>query len=209
MREYGEYIETESRRLTQLINNILDFAKIESEAKTYELAPTDLGALLADTLRALQVSLGHKGFVLRYEPAADALPPLPLDADALRQAVSNLVDNAVKYSAAPGEVVVRLRRDGAEARIEVADRGIGISREEQSRIFERFHRVSTGLVHDIKGSGLGLSIVRHIVQAHGGRVSVRSQVGEGSTFTLHLPLAAAAAAARPADAATAAVAREV
>ena len=81
------------------------------------------------------------------------------------------------------------RRDG-EARIAVSDRGIGISRDEQKKIFERFHRVSTGLVHDVKGSGLGLSIVAHIAEAHGGRVSVDSDPGRGSTFTIHLPLSA-------------------
>ena len=96
--EYGEYIENESRRLTQLINNILDFSKIESEAKTYELAPTDLGAVMEVTLRTLEVSLKHKGFTLHYDPPSAPIPTLALDGDAIGQAVANLVDNAVKYS---------------------------------------------------------------------------------------------------------------
>ncbi len=187
-REYGEYIETESQRLTQLINNILDFSKIESEAKTYRLTPTDLEAVLSDTLRTLEVGLKHKGFDLRYEPPGATIPPLRLDAEAIAQAVTNLVDNAVKYSGSSTDITVSLTRSDGEVQIAVKDGGIGISPQEQSRIFERFHRVSTGLVHDIKGSGLGLSIVTHIIQAHGGTVTVRSETARGSVFTLHLPL---------------------
>jgi len=114
---------------------------------------------------------------------------MDLDAGAIRQAVANLVDNAAKYSNDTQPIGVRLVCADGEARIEVRDHGVGISREEQKRIFDRFHRVGTGLVHDVKGSGLGLSIVSHVVKAHGGRVSVDSEPGRGSTFTLHLPIA--------------------
>ena len=187
-REYGEYIETESRRLTQLINNILDFAKIESEVKTYEMEPADIESVLSDTLRSLTVSLRHKGFRLNFDRPATRIPPVNIDREAIVQAVANLVDNAVKYSGKATEVSVALARDNGTVHIAVRDNGIGISEEEQARIFERFHRVSTGLIHDIKGSGLGLSIVNHIVNAHGGQVTVDSGVGTGSTFTIHLPI---------------------
>jgi two-component system phosphate regulon sensor histidine kinase PhoR len=102
--------------------------------------------------------------------------------------VANLLDNAVKYSNDERSIEVTLGRTNGEAVISVTDHGIGIPRDEQERIFERFHRVSTGLVHDVKGSGLGLSLVRHIAEAHGGSVTVESEVGKGSTFTIHLPL---------------------
>jgi signal transduction histidine kinase len=201
IREYGEFIETESRRLTQLINNILDFSKIESGAKTYQFDEVDLSDVMSDTLRSLEVSLKHKGFALTYESPADPLPLLTIDPDAIAQAVANLIDNAVKYSNGANRIKVGLERRPDEMVISVRDYGIGISRDEQEKIFERFHRVSTGLVHDVKGSGLGLSIVSHIVSAHGGKVEVESELGKGSTFSIHLPLGAKSRGAVPLTAA--------
>jgi signal transduction histidine kinase len=187
IREYGEYIETESSRLTQLINNILDFSKIESGAKTYNFEPTDVAEVVCDTLRTLEVSLRHKGFSIRQEQQDSPLPVLNLDADSVAQALANLIDNAVKYSDGATEIDVTLSRRGDSVIIAVTDGGIGISRDAQKKIFDRFHRVGTGLVHDVKGSGLGLSIVDHIVKAHGGKVTVESEPGRGSTFKIHLP----------------------
>ncbi len=201
VREYGEYIETESRRLSQLINNILDFSKIESGGKVYQLEPANLEEVVADAIRTFQVRLEHSGFTVTLDRPAIPLPPVPIDRGAIAQAVCNLVDNAVKYSAGSRLVEVGLARDGGAAKdspedsgnpgvvVWVRDRGIGISREEQRKIFDRFHRVGTSLVHDVKGNGLGLAIVQHIVEAHHGQVTVESAPGEGSTFRLHLPLA--------------------
>ncbi len=188
IREYGEYIETESRRLTQLINNILDFSKIESGGKTYRFQEGDVHQVVTETLRTFQVRLEHSGFRIDLQMPDELLPTLRMDRQALTQAVANLLDNAVKYSRDSKEIRVRLHRAGEWVTIAVQDRGMGISRDEQQKIFERFHRVSTGLVHDVKGSGLGLAIVSHIVQAHGGKVTVDSEPGKGSTFTIHLPL---------------------
>ncbi len=188
IREYGEYIETESRRLTRLVNNILDFSKIESGAKTYDLQPADLADLVGRTIRTLSVSLRHKGFDLRYEPPERPLPAVAVDRNAVGQALANLIDNAVKYSGDARQVRVALREVGGAVHVDVEDDGVGISPDEQTKIFDRFHRVSTGLVHDVKGSGLGLSIVSHVAQAHGGRVLVDSEPGRGSRFTLVLPV---------------------
>ena len=187
-REYGEYIETESRRLTQLVNNILDFASIESGRKTYQFERCDVREVVCGTLKTFGVRLRQSGFDIVLQGAENPLPPARIDPGAIAQSLSNLLDNAVKYSNGKTDITVSLRRDGEWIVISVTDQGIGIPRDEQRKIFDRFHRVSTGLVHDVKGSGLGLSIVQHIVDAHRGRVTVESRPGEGSTFSIHLPI---------------------
>jgi signal transduction histidine kinase len=186
-REYGDYIETESRRLSQLINNILDFASIESGRKTYQFERCDVREVVCETLKTFGVRLRQNGFNVIVEGAETPLPPARVDTGAIAQSISNLLDNAVKYSNGNRDITVSLKRDGGFIVISVRDQGIGIPRDEQKKIFDRFHRVSTGLVHDVKGSGLGLAIVRHIVEAHRGKVTVESRPGEGSTFSIHLP----------------------
>ncbi|HEX5707592.1 MAG TPA: HAMP domain-containing sensor histidine kinase [Pyrinomonadaceae bacterium] len=200
MREYGEHIETESRRLTQLINNILDFSKIESGRKTYRFEPVCVEELVAETVKTCEVRLKQKGFAVVFEPSSAPLPSATLDRDAVGQALMNLMDNAVKYSeeAERKEIVVRTGREAESVTVSVKDYGVGIPREEHGKIFEKFYRVSTGLVHDVKGSGLGLSLVKHIVEAHRGRVTVESEPGRGSTFTIHLPARAGEEAAEEA-----------
>jgi len=188
IQEYGEYIEAESRRLSGLINNILDFSRIESGRKTYDFTVSDVGEVVAAVLKSFEIRLAPEGFQIQFQGSATPLPPVEMDPDAISQAVHNLLDNAVKYSGESKEISVRLSREDDSVVISVEDHGVGIAGDEQKKIFERFHRVSTGLVHDVKGSGLGLSIVHHIVQAHRGRVTVQSQVGKGSTFSIHLPI---------------------
>ena len=188
IREYGDYIENESRRLTQLINNILDFASIESGRKTYRFERCDVREVVCQTLKTFEVRLRQDGFNIQVEGAQTTLPPARIDAGAIAQSLSNLLDNAVKYSKDRKDIQVSLRRDGDFIVISVQDHGIGIPRDEQQKIFDRFHRIGTGLVHDVKGSGLGLSIVRHIVEAHRGQVTVESRPGEGSVFSIHLPI---------------------
>jgi len=201
--EYGEYIEAESRRLTGLINNILDFSRIESGQKTYRFVQGNVADVVGSTLKTFEIRLRPSGFQIRYEGPEHPLPPITLDPDAIAQAIHNLLDNAVKYSGDSREIIVRLAREADSILIAVRDHGIGIARSEQSRIFERFHRVSTGLVHNVKGSGLGLSIVAHVVQAHDGRITVDSEPGNGSTFTIRLPLQRASAPAATGAAANA------
>jgi signal transduction histidine kinase len=186
--EYGEYIEAESRRLTGLINNILDFSRIESDQKTYRFVRGNVGDVVGVTLKTFEIRLKPSGFHIRYEGPERPLPPIAIDPDAIAQAIHNLLDNAVKYSGDSREIVVRLAHTADAITIAVRDHGIGIARSEQPKIFDRFHRVSTGLVHNVKGSGLGLAIVAHVVQAHHGRITVDSEPGNGSTFTIRLPL---------------------
>ena len=142
-------------------------------------------------VKTFEIRLRSSGFAIEVRGPSSPLPELRVDRDAIRQALFNLLDNAVKYSGDGREIVVHLGHRNGEAVIAVRDRGIGISRQEQQKVFERFHRVGTGLVHDVKGTGLGLAIVEHIVRAHGGEVSIDSEPGVGSTFSIHLPISAA------------------
>jgi signal transduction histidine kinase len=201
MREYGEYIETESRRLTQLINNILDFSRIESGQKSYHFYPTDIRELVADTLKVFEVRLKQDDFKTHFEAAAN-LPRVAVDADAMTQALVNLLDNAAKYSGAARDITLKLAQRDEWVTVAIGDNGVGIPEEDQEKVFERFHRVSTGLVHDVKGSGLGLAIVKHIVEAHSGKVTLDSRPGRGTTFTIHLPALTDAGTERDANATT-------
>jgi len=193
-REYGEYIEAESRRLSRLIDNILDFSRIESGRKEYRFAKSRVEDVVVPLVETFRVRLRSQGFVLAYEGPGEDLGETEIDADAIGQAVYNLLDNAVKYSGDSRAIRIGVRRHGGEVAISVGDGGIGIPREEQGRIFERFHRVGTSLIHDVKGAGLGLAIVHHVMQAHHGRVTVASEPGKGSTFTLWIPVGGAAGA---------------
>jgi signal transduction histidine kinase len=188
--EYYSIIRKESERLTALINNILDFSRIEAGRKEYEFRTTDLAELVTNTLDTYRGQIDEQGFTL--EQSIDSnLPLVRVDREAIARSLVNLVNNALKYSDHDKYLRVRLYRTDGVLKLEVADHGIGIARGEQSKIFEKFYRVGDPLVHNTKGSGLGLSLVRHIAHAHGGEVEVESAPGNGSTFTLTLPLAPA------------------
>jgi signal transduction histidine kinase len=194
--EYHRIINSESRRLTQLINNILDFSKIEAGRKEYQFVESDVAEVVEDVLKSYEYQITSAGFEMTADIAAD-LPQVAIDRDAISQAVLNLVNNAVKYSDDVKKISVRVRRRDGDVAIEVADHGIGIPRSEQEKIFEKFYRVSTGLVHDTKGSGLGLALVKHIVEAHKGKIQIESAPGRGSRFTILIPSNGGETAPRP------------
>jgi signal transduction histidine kinase len=206
--EYYAFLVQECRRLSALIENVLNFARIEQGRKQYELEPTDVAGLLQQTAKLLEPAATAKQVQLALDLPAEALaglePPPLLDGPAVQQALINLIDNALKHSPAGGIVTVGLRgkasnvpagnRVLAEAppapmlALYVQDQGPGIPPEEHERIFERFYRRGSELRRETQGIGIGLSIVKHIAEAHHGRVRVDSQPGQGSTFTLELPL---------------------
>lgn len=186
-RQYYRVIDKESQRLTQLINNILDFSRIEAGRKEYHFARTDVGAVVRDVAEAYRFPIEQQGFELDVQ-IADKLPEAVVDPEALSQALLNLVNNAIKYSSDEHYLGLDVRRSGDDVVISVTDRGVGIPKAEQRRIFEKFYRVENALVHTTKGSGLGLALVQHIMEAHGGRVELTSAPGAGSTFRLVLPL---------------------
>ena len=185
--EYYRTIRTESERLTALINNILDFSRIEAGRKEYDFRQTDVAELVRNTLDTYRAQIDEHGFT--FEQNIDSsIPPVQVDREAIARSLVNLVNNALKYSDTEKFLGVTLYRADGALRLEVVDRGIGIARNEQSKIFEKFYRAGNPLVHNTKGSGLGLSLVRHIAHAHGGEVEVESTPGKGSKFTLTLPL---------------------
>jgi signal transduction histidine kinase len=186
--EYYRVITRETERLTRLIDNVLDFSRIESGRRTYVPVPTAVEPLVRETVEGFSVPLAQQGFKVEVQVAPD-LPEVPLDADAVAQALANLVDNAIKYSAERRSLGVEARAAEGHLVLEVADEGIGIPREEQSRIFDKFYRVGRSETQGRRGSGVGLALVRHVAEAHGGRVTVESRPGEGSRFTLWFPLA--------------------
>jgi signal transduction histidine kinase len=191
--EYYRIIRHESLRLNKMIDNILDFSKIEAGRKTYVFVDGDMAEVVEDVLASYRYQIVNSGFDIQTNIQPN-LPPVLLDRDAMAQAISNLLDNAIKYSGEVKQVSITMETLGSDLSIEIADHGIGIPRAEQAKIFEKFYRVGNGLVHDVKGSGLGLSLVKHIIEAHKGSISVESEVGQGSRFTILLPLSAHAAA---------------
>jgi signal transduction histidine kinase len=185
--EYYEIIRKESERLSSLINNILDFSRIEAGRKEYDFRETDVRELVRTTLDAYRYQIEQSGFTFE-ETIDENVPTMSVDREALSRSLLNLVNNALKYSPDHKYIGVNLLRRNGSVQLQVVDHGMGIPREELSKIFEKFYRVGDPMVHNTRGSGLGLSLVRHIVQAHGGTVTVESTPGEGSKFTITLPV---------------------
>jgi signal transduction histidine kinase len=185
--EYYRVITRESERLSRLIDNVLDFSRIEGGRRTYERAPAPVEPLVRESLEPFAYPLAQGGFKVEVDVAPD-LPDVMMDAAAVGQALSNLIDNAVKYSGARKALRVTAAVVEGELRLSVADEGIGIAPAEHARIFEKFYRVGRSDTQGRRGSGVGLALVRHVAEAHGGRVTVESRPGAGSRFTIVLPV---------------------
>jgi signal transduction histidine kinase len=189
-RMQDEYLGTiihETERLSRLVNNILDFSSIENDQKLYRPTLNQLNDVARSAADTMQFMLSTQQFSLVVDLCA-GLPPMLIDRDAMKQAVLNLLSNAMKYSGSSRTIVLRLRRDDEFAYIEVLDYGTGIDPKEISHIFKKFYRVATPENRAITGAGLGLTIVAHIAEAHGGSVYVQSTPGKGTTFSIRLPL---------------------
>jgi signal transduction histidine kinase/tetratricopeptide (TPR) repeat protein len=217
--EYFRFIVQECRRLSSLIENVLDFSRIEQGRKQYDFEPTDLLALTRETVKLMEPYAEEKGVRLELDSKLETVKTeLELDGRAIQQALVNLIDNAIKHSPKGQIVTVGLDAGqrasgvppdfglptaasnettsgennsdtpGMSVLLYVEDHGPGIPPHEQEKIFERFYRLGSELRRETQGVGIGLSIVRHIVEAHGGKVTVRSNVGQGSRFTIVLPV---------------------
>jgi signal transduction histidine kinase/tetratricopeptide (TPR) repeat protein len=185
--QYYETITGESERLSRLVENLLDFSKIEAGMKEYRMEETDVAALAADVAGRFRQQAAFTDFTLESE-IEDGLPAIHADKDSLSRAVFNLLDNAVKYSGANPRVVLRAWSAEDAVCLQVEDHGIGIGKSEQKKIFEKFYRSESALESDIKGSGIGLPLVEHVVRAHGGKVLLESEPGKGTQVTIRLPV---------------------
>jgi signal transduction histidine kinase len=186
-REYLEIIEGESDRLSRLIGNILDFAKIERGVKEYSFAEVCIETIVKRAELAMRYQFLQHGGKLRTRVRRN-LPTLEADGDALEEALLNLLSNALKYSIKRKEVELSVAKRKGNVEITVADKGIGIPESEMPNIFDRFYRVRDDRTRQVGGAGLGLALVKHIVEAHHGAITVQSTVGIGTTFVIGLPI---------------------
>jgi signal transduction histidine kinase len=185
--KYYDVLLEQSERLSLLTENVLSFAKMEEGKKEFVFEHVDMDSLLANIVSTIQDRVKHDGFAI--EPKIEkSLQSIMADASAITQAVNNLIDNAVKYSGASKKVFVQAYNDEKSVVIEVKDFGHGIKKEEMDKIFDRFYRGGDELTRTVKGSGLGLTLVKQIVEAHKGSIQVESESGKGSVFTMRLPL---------------------
>jgi signal transduction histidine kinase len=188
-----DVITREAERLSRLVDNVLDFSAIERGRKKYTFRPGDLGGTVLRAVEGAKVAMETRGMIIDAQLPED-LPVVWHDVDAVSQVVTNLLSNAAKYGQDAAWIGVRVQAAEGEVQVSVADRGIGIAPEEQRLVFEQYYRSTDPLAKRKKGTGIGLTIVKYIMEAHGGRVTVRSEIGRGSTFTLHFPLKAPAGA---------------
>jgi signal transduction histidine kinase len=184
--KYYDVLLEQSERLALLTDNILSLAKIEEGRAEFVFESTDISDLLTEVVNSIQERVRHEGFDIGLD-VEETLPLLAVDRTALSQAVTNLVDNAIKYSGDSRKISVSARPEERAVMIAVKDFGIGIKKEDIDRLFERFYRGGDELTRTVKGSGLGLTLVREIVDAHHGKVQVESEPGKGSLFTIRLP----------------------
>jgi signal transduction histidine kinase len=202
-RQYGAVIANEGRRLAEMVDQVLAFAGAQSGREPYHMQRTEVAPVIEGAIYALRPALRDGGFALELRLAPD-LPPLNADAAALGRALQNLISNAMKYGAEDGWIGVTAEviagEAGRELQISVRDNGGKIHQEDLPHLFEPFYRGRSARATSSHGSGLGLSMVRHAVAAHGGRVSVESRPGVGTRFTLHLPLGGTMAVAQQAGA---------
>jgi len=184
--EYYRIINSEARKLTRLINNLLDFSRIEAGLRQYRRQPTDLATLTRHVLDSLDSQFRHNQFTVtsKLNPSV----PVLIDPEATEQALENLISNAMKYSPEHREISVVVDREDGYGVVRVMDRGVGITPRLQGKIFQKFYRIQTDAGSGPQGTGLGLAIVDHVMRGHGGFVRVKSEPGRGSTFTLHFPL---------------------
>lgn len=187
LNQYAKIIKSENERLKSQVERVLQLASLDQEEMDLKKEKVDMHKLIEDAIIAFELTLSERGGDMLTELEASERSVLG-DKVHLTNIVHNLIDNAIKYSPDAPRITVRTWNGKEKLFVAISDKGIGLDKENMAQIFEKFFRVPTGNVHNVKGFGLGLFYVRSIVKAHGGKVSVESKLGEGSTFTIQLPV---------------------
>ncbi len=182
-KEYYSIISQEANRLGRIVNSILNFSKMESGKRKFYFESINLNNVIDNIYQTYSYHLLNKGFKFEKH-LTENLPDVKIDTEAVSEAVINLIDNAIKYSNDTKEVILRTGITEKAVFVEVSDKGIGIEPKKQKKIFDKFYRVSSGLIHNVKGTGIGLSLVKQIIDAHNGKIELISKPNEGSTFRL-------------------------
>jgi two-component system phosphate regulon sensor histidine kinase PhoR len=185
-KEYYSIISHESNRLGRIVSSILNFSKMEAGRRNFNFVEEDLNEVIVQVYQNYSYHLYNKEFDFEFEPGID-IPKVIIDREAVSEAIVNLIDNAVKYSAGTKFIKMVIGNEGDFVFVEIQDKGIGITEEDQKKVFDKFYRVSSGLVHSTKGTGLGLSLVKQIMDAHKGKIELKSKFGQGSSFKLLFP----------------------
>ena len=185
--KYYTTILQQSERLSHLIDNILDFSKMEEGQKIFHFEKADITPVVKEMVESFQKITSDEGFQISLS-IPEPLPDVVFDREAMEQVIHNLLDNACKYAGESRTIEVQLFPKGSKIVISVRDQGIGIRKEDQDKIFSRFYRAGEELTQSVKGSGIGLTIVKQIVEAHQGEITVESSPGKGSTFNVILPV---------------------
>jgi two-component system phosphate regulon sensor histidine kinase PhoR len=189
-KEFLNIINRQSNRLVNLVNDFLDITRIESGRQAITKAPLDVEKLIQNALQDLQPLANEKNISLTYDPPTAPVPEVLADRNLMEQVLINLLSNAIKYSPKGAQACVSLHRNNGQVIVDVKDTGLGIPPDAVPRLFEKFYRVRSDDRKDIIGTGLGLSLVKQIIEVHEGTIRVESEHGEGSTFTFTLPIAA-------------------
>ena len=185
--KYYTTLLQQSERLSHLIDNILDFSKMEEGQKIFRFEIADIIPVVKDIVESFQEHIADERFHISLT-IPEPLPDVVFDREAIEQVMHNLIDNAFKYSGESKTIEVQLFHTGRKIDITVRDYGVGIRKEDQDKIFSRFYRAGEELTQTVKGSGIGLTIVKQIVEAHQGGITVESSPGKGSIFTVTLPV---------------------
>jgi signal transduction histidine kinase len=189
---YMQVIKNNADRLSMLVNDLLDISRIETGKTELDLRPLDIPQVIEQVVEGhLRGRIEHENKPMEVQTEmAPSLPLVNADHARVTQILTNLLDNAFHYTPSNGQIKVSVNANGDFVYISITDTGIGISKENQNKIFDRFFRAEDADVQKVAGTGLGLAIVRSLIEMHGGRIEVNSMPGEGSTFTFNLPLVA-------------------